>query len=91
MPGPAVWANLIAFALLSTALAYVLFYRLLAAAGATYVSLVAFLMPVNALWLGVVLLNETISPRALAGMALIALGMAAIDGRLRKKLRRAQT
>lgn len=88
MPGVDVWSALVAFALLSTALAYVLFYRLLATTAATHVSLVAFLMPVNALWLGAFFLGEEISGRALAGMALIALGLAALDGRLWRMLRR---
>jgi drug/metabolite transporter (DMT)-like permease len=88
MPGADAWAALIAFALLSTALAYVLFYRLLATTAATYVSLVAFLMPVNALWLGAVFLDESLTARGLLGMALIALGLAAIDGRLFPWLRR---
>ncbi len=82
MPGTDIWAALFGIALLSTALAYVLFYRLLRTATATMVSLVAFLMPVNALWLGALFLDETITLQALAGMVLIGLGLVAIDGRL---------
>jgi drug/metabolite transporter (DMT)-like permease len=82
VPGGATVSALIALALLSTALAYVIYFRLLAAAGATNVVLVTLLVPVSALLLGTVFLGERIEPRALAGMAVIALGLAAIDGRL---------
>jgi drug/metabolite transporter (DMT)-like permease len=85
MPGVEAWAALFGIALLSTALAYVLFYRLLLTATATMASLVAFLMPVNALWLGALFLDEPITLQALAGMALIGVGLAAIDGRLLKR------
>jgi drug/metabolite transporter (DMT)-like permease len=81
-PGGAVWMSLLAFAVINTALAYVLYYRIIAGAGVTYVSLVTLLIPVVALLLGAVFLKETIAMRALAGMTIIALGLAAIDGRL---------
>ncbi len=58
MPGLESWAALFGIALLGTALAYVLFYRLLAIATATVVSLVAFLVPVHALWLGTLFLRR---------------------------------
>jgi drug/metabolite transporter (DMT)-like permease len=86
MPDAGAWAALFGIALLSTALAYVLFYRLLATTTATLVSLVAFLMPVNALWLGALFLDEAITLQSLAGMALIGLGLVAIDGRLLMRL-----
>ena len=68
-------------ALLSTALAYVLYFRILAVAGATNLLLVTFLIPVSALLLGTVILREKLDPRHFVGMAFIALGLAAIDGR----------
>ena len=80
-PGPSTWGALIALALLSTALAYVIYFRILAAAGATNLVLVTFLIPVSALVLGITILGERLAPGHLAGMALIALGLAAIDGR----------
>lgn len=79
-------AAVAALALLSTALAYLIFFRLLASAGATNLLLVTFLIPVSAILFGVALLGETIEPRQLAGMALIAAGLAAIDGRVMRKL-----
>lgn len=87
MPGPAVWASLFSLALLCTAVAYLLYFRVLATAGATNVSLVTFLAPVSAIVLGVVILHEPLEPRAVAGLAVIGLGLAAVDGRLLNRLR----
>jgi drug/metabolite transporter (DMT)-like permease len=82
MPGVSVLAAIIGLATLSTALAYVIYFRLLASAGATNLSLVTLLVPVSAMVLGATLLAEPIELRQLLGMGLIALGLAAIDGRL---------
>lgn len=73
---------LAAFALASTALAYVIFFRLLARAGATNTVLVTFLVPASAILLGSGLLGEALLPRHFAGMAAIFLGLTLIDGRL---------
>lgn len=81
MPGWETWGAVLALALLSTALAYILFFRILATAGATNIMLVTLLVPVTAVLLGIGILGETLAPRHLAGMALIGLGLAAIDGR----------
>ena len=89
MPSGATWSSIVALALLSTALAYVIFFRILARAGATNLLLVTFLIPVSALLLGLTFLGESLSPHHLAGMALIGLGLAAIDGRPLRRLRRA--
>ncbi|WP_426958516.1 DMT family transporter [Muricoccus radiodurans] len=80
-PAPVLGA-LLAIGLLSTALAYTLFFRILEEAGATNVLLVTLLMPVTAVILGATVLGEALLPRHLAGMAAIALAMALIDGRL---------
>jgi drug/metabolite transporter (DMT)-like permease len=80
-PGPAAVAALLGLAALSTALAYLLYFRLLASAGATNLLLVTFLIPVSAVALGVLVLGETIAARQILGMALIGAGLAAIDGR----------
>jgi drug/metabolite transporter (DMT)-like permease len=74
-------AALLGLALLSTALAYILYFRILASAGATNVLLVTFLVPVSATLAGVLLLGEVLQGKHLVGMALIGLGLAAIDGR----------
>jgi drug/metabolite transporter (DMT)-like permease len=88
-PSAASWGAILALAILCTALAYVLYFRILATAGATNLMLVTFLIPVSAVLLGSVVLGERLGPRRLAGMALIALGLAAIDGRVLRLRRRA--
>lgn len=87
-PDAHVLAALGALAAFSTALAYLLYFRILAAAGATNVLLVTFLVPVTALLLGVLVLGESLAWTALAGMGLIFLGLAAVDGRLLRWLKR---
>jgi drug/metabolite transporter (DMT)-like permease len=82
LPGPATSAAVLGIAALSTALAYVLYFRILATAGATNLLLVTFLIPVSAIVLGFLVLGEELDPRHFAGMALIGAGLAAIDGRL---------
>ena len=84
MPSSGTWAALIGLALLSTALAYVIFFRILARAGATNLLLVTFLIPVSALLLGVAFLAERVTAHQLIGMLLIGLGLAVIDGRWRR-------
>jgi drug/metabolite transporter (DMT)-like permease len=85
-PSLAVIAAMLATAALSTALAYVLYFRILATAGATNLLLVTFLIPVSALILGTLVLREPLVAAQLAGMALIGVGLAAIDGRLPRLL-----
>lgn len=75
-------AAVIGLATISTALAYLLFFRILAGAGATNISLVTFLIPPSAILLGILFLGETLEPRHLAGLALIGFGLALVDGRL---------
>jgi len=65
LPSPTVWAALGGLAMLSTALAYVLYFRILAAAGATNLLLVTFLIPVTAILLGAAVLGERLAPRPL--------------------------
>ena len=81
MPDALTIAAVTALALLSTAMAYVLYFRILKAAGATNLLLVTFLIPVSAIALGVLVLDEQIKSTHIAGMAFIAAGLVAIDGR----------
>lgn len=74
-------AALVGLALLSTAAAYIVYFRLLASAGAVNMLLVTLLLPATAILLGVTFLGEVLAPRHMAGMVLIALGLAAMDGR----------
>jgi len=87
LPGlPSVLA-LTALALVSTAYAYILFFRILTRAGATNVSLVTLLVPCSAIALGSLVLGESLGLREIAGFATIALGLLVIDGRLLRFLR----
>jgi drug/metabolite transporter (DMT)-like permease len=74
----------VALALLSTALAYQIYFRLLARAGAVNLALVTFLIPVSAIGLAVLVLGESLVLRHVIGMGLIALGLLVIDGRLQR-------
>ncbi|RJF94154.1 DMT family transporter [Sphingomonas cavernae] len=74
-------AAMACLALISTAFAYILYFRLIEKAGATNALLVTFVIPIPAIMLGTFLLGETLEPKHYAGMALIGLGLAAIDGR----------
>ncbi|MGZ3507822.1 MAG: EamA family transporter [Vulcanimicrobiaceae bacterium] len=75
-------------AVLSTAVAYVIYFRILATAGATNLLLVTLLIPVSASFLGVSMLGERFGAANAAGFALIALGLGAVDGRIVALLRR---
>ncbi|MCW5736851.1 MAG: DMT family transporter [Enhydrobacter sp.] len=90
LPPASTWAALAGLALLSTALAYVLYFRILAAAGATNLPLVTLLIPVTSILLGSSFLDERLEVRHLAGMAMIGLGLAIIDGRIARLMRAAK-
>lgn len=90
MPSLGTWGALVGIALLSTALAYLIFFRILATAGATNLALVTFLIPVSAILLGSLILGEQLEIKHFAGMAMIAAGLAAIDGRLFRRFRTAR-
>ncbi len=81
MPSLGATGAILGIAVISTALAYVIFFRILARAGATNLLLVTFLIPVSALALGIAYLGETVTAHHVIGMGLIGLGLAAIDGR----------
>jgi drug/metabolite transporter (DMT)-like permease len=74
-PSAHTWAALVALATLSTALGYVLYFRILARAGATNLLLVTFLIPPSALAFGVLLLDERLLAHQAGGLALIAGGL----------------
>jgi drug/metabolite transporter (DMT)-like permease len=91
MPSPTALAAVLGLAFASTALAYILFFRILASAGATNVAIVTFLIPVSAVVLGAVFLGERLDAKHLAGMGLIGLGLAVLDGRPLARLTAAWT
>lgn len=70
------WGNALALAMLSTTLAFLLYFGLLASAGATATSTVTFLVPVSALLWGYFLLDETLSLQVVTGMVITLLGTA---------------
>ena len=74
-------------ALLSTALAYTLYFRLIDRAGASNAQLVAFLMPILAVILGIAFLGEHLNQGQIIGAVLIAFGLVIIDGRLLARFR----
>jgi len=88
LPPLEAWAAIIALALFCTALGYVLYFRLIASAGATNALLVTLLVPPTAILLGWLLLGERLTGGQFAGLAFIAFGLALIDGRLLAPLRR---
>jgi drug/metabolite transporter (DMT)-like permease len=81
-PPVSAWAAIAALAIFCTAFGYVLYFRLIEHAGATNALLVTLLVPPVAIVLGALFLGETLAPQDFVGLALIALGLAAIDGRL---------
>jgi drug/metabolite transporter (DMT)-like permease len=76
-----VWSAVVALAVLSTAFAFILYFNLIASAGATNASLVTLVVPVSAIFLGALFLGERFETFELAGIVLIGLGLVTIDGR----------
>jgi drug/metabolite transporter (DMT)-like permease len=89
LPPMAAIGSIVALALLCTSFAYVLYFKLIDRAGATNALLTTLLVPPVAILLGALVLGESLSAAEFAGLALIALGLAAIDGRLFRSARRA--
>jgi drug/metabolite transporter (DMT)-like permease len=82
MPGPTTWLALVGLAVLSTALAYIVFFQILRRSGSTNVMLVTLLIPVTAILLGYLVLGESISLREIAGALVIGSALLLIDGRV---------
>lgn len=79
-----IWASMLALALLSTALAYLVYFEILKRAGSANLMLVTLLIPPVAVGLGYTFLGERLGSEAGYGFALIAFGLAITDGRLLK-------
>ena len=82
LPGAAAIMAVMGLASISTAFAYVLFFQILARAGATNLSLVTMLIPPGAIGLGILFLDETMAARHIAGLVLIVAGLLIMDGRV---------
>ncbi|WP_299546468.1 DMT family transporter [uncultured Tateyamaria sp.] len=76
------------YAIIATAGAYLLYYRVLAMAGSGNLMLVTLVIPPVAIVLGSVVRDEALNPNAFIGFALLALGLAIIDGRILTLLQR---
>jgi drug/metabolite transporter (DMT)-like permease len=83
VPGWKETGSVIALAVIGTALAQIILYRVLRSDGAARVSLVTYLLPATALIYGVLLLGEPLTWEELAGMALILGGVALGSGAVR--------
>lgn len=89
MPHPITWLAVLGLAALSTALAYIVFFRILQRSGASNVMLVTLLLPVTAMLLGTLVLGEPIALREVIGALVIASALLLIDGRVLRWLSRA--
>lgn len=85
-PAPAL-AAMAGLAIFASAIAYFLYFSVLQSAGPTNASLVTFMIPASAILLGVMFRNENLEPNHLAGLGLILLGLALVDGRLLRRRR----
>ncbi len=77
--------SMISLSLFSTALAYLIYFKLLARVGATNLLLVTFLIPLTALILGLMYLGETPGLRAFIGFGILTAGLIIVDGRFVRK------
>lgn len=84
-PSAAGWVAVLGLGLLSTGLAYIIFFALMASAGPTNLSLVTLLIPPSALLLGWAVLGEPVTANAVFGMVVIGVGLLVIDGRLLRR------
>ena len=87
VPGIEAIGATVSLAVASTALAYLIYFRVLETAGAVNAALVTLLVPLTAIFLGTVFLDEELAVRHYVGMALILVGLIAVDGRLMARLR----
>lgn len=77
----------LALAILSTAIAYLLYFKVMKLAGATNTSLVTMLVPVFTMIIAVPVLGEAIGPLKLLGLIVIGTGLAILDGRIIRSAR----
>ena len=88
--GADTWLAIGYYAVVATAVAYLLYFRLLRAAGSGNTMLCTLLIAPVAIVLGAVVLGEALSASTYAGFALLALGLAVLDGRALDRLRGAR-
>lgn len=87
-PVPALaWASVIGLGVLSTGVAFLLYYRLITDLGPVKALMVTLLIPVFGMFWGVLLLGEALTPGRVAGCAIVLAGCALALGLLRLPLR----
>ena len=84
---PITWAAILYYALIATAFAYMLYFRVLGMAGSGNLMLCTLMVPPVAITLGAWIRDETLDPNAYAGFAALALGLVILDGRVMARLR----
>ncbi|UWQ81949.1 DMT family transporter [Leisingera caerulea] len=84
------WMSIAYFSLIATAGAYLLYYRVLGLAGSGNLMLVTLIIPPVAIVLGAGVLGEALKPQAYAGFALLAAGLAVLNGKPRLRRKRAR-
>ena len=87
MPSLQAWSAILALAVVCSAFAYIIYFRIIERAGATNALLVTLLTPPTAILLSAMFLDEQLGAQHFAGLGLIAVGLAAIDGRLIPRFR----
>jgi drug/metabolite transporter (DMT)-like permease len=85
MPGAIAWGSALGLAALCTALAYILYFRLMARIGPTNAVSVTFMIPLFALLWGAMFLGESITLRMLAGAAIVLVGIALALGLIKPR------
>jgi drug/metabolite transporter (DMT)-like permease len=83
-PGAMTIMSILGLAAISTSLAYIIYFHVLATAGPTNLLLVTFLIPISAIVLGVMVLGEQLGWEIFVGMGMIFIGLITIDGRVFK-------
>ena len=84
------WAalgSILVLAILGTALAFVIYYKLLDSSSASYLSLVTYLIPLYGVVLGVTLLDETLTMSTILGAVLILLGIGVVNSKLEHRVK----
>ena len=86
LPAPSLPAagSVLALALLGTTVAFIVYYRLVQTADASYASMVTYLAPIFGVLLGVAVLGERLAWNAFVAFALILLGVMVVNGVFRE-------
>lgn len=87
MPGGVAWGSAVALAALCTALAYILYFRLMSRVGPTNAVSVTFLIPLFAILWGALFLHEAVTAQMVAGGAIVLVGIALALGLVGAKSR----